>query len=309
MKISTTLCLGIAALIMTGCEAVEASPQPDGSMPDEPSAETQTHDISQEEILSQYLYLNARTENIAYDILKSNLDSCPQKGPQIGISVHTILDYPDDIQPLARQSLGLGPLPQIRHVVSGSAAERAGLQAGDVIESIGEHKLVGGASARQFYDGVSQLEFGLGQTEFTIRRGESRQTINVIPDRLCGYDVELLFSDQVNAYTDGEGIWLTTELVSTTEKEISLALILAHELAHATEGHMFRRPSKGLEVEADFLGMQYLLNAGYDGELALTEWAANPFNHRERPEVSHPSPEDRVAAMQRAIDIWNIQTQ
>ncbi len=286
----------LLAGFITGCNAVEAAPQPDA--PEEIAFAS-----SNAEVLQAYLDINSRTENIAYKILWANKDSCPQTAPQIGISVHTIMDYPAEMSELASENFGLGSSMQIRHVVPNSPASAAGLRAGDILQAIGPHALISGPSARQFYEGVSVLEMGKGEPVYKIRRADRSSDVTIIPDVLCGYNVELIYADHVNAYTDGEDILLTTELVATTEADISLALIIAHELAHATQGHMFRAPSKALEVEADYLGMRYLINAGYDGEQALAEWVANPFNHKERPELTHPSPKDRIAAMQRAINL------
>ena len=296
LKLTSTIC---TFLMMAGCHQVSASSQ----QIEAPVANIQPESLSDIDLLVEYLELNARAENVSYEILRANYLSCPQTAPQIGISVHTIRDYPEDMQAMVSEFLGVGDLPQIRHVVPASAADKAGLRSGDVVKSIGQYKLVGGASARQFYDGVSQLEFGLGQVSMEIMRGEETLAIDVRPDTLCGYAVEILVADFVNAYTDGEGIWLTTELLNATKDDLSLALIIAHELAHATQGHMFKQPTKALEVEADFIGMQYLLAAGYDGETALSNWIANPFNHEERAELTHPAPDDRIAAMQRALNI------
>lgn len=297
MRCLKTVSFILFLVLGSSCQQVGAAPQ-EMTSSDEGSSVVE---VSDSDILREYLQLNARIENISYGILRANVDSCPQTAPHIGISVHMIRDYPENMQAIASNVTGVGELPQIRHVVEGSAAHTAGLRKGDTIESIGQHKLIEGGSARQFYEGVSRLEFSLGQVSMKILRGDEAITVKVLPEKLCGYAVELLVADYINAYTDGEGIWLTTELVNATEDDLSLALILAHELAHATEGHMFKNPTKALEVEADFIGMQYLLRAGLDGEAALASWIANPFNHEARAELTHPAPDERITAMKRAL--------
>jgi len=43
---------------------------------------------------------------------------------------------------------------------------------------------------------------------------------------------------------------------------VNLALIIAHEMAHAIEGH--QRKAKGLELKADRMALVMMTRAGYD---------------------------------------------
>lgn len=257
---------------------------------------------AEDDVLQQFLDLNATLENIAYKILTSNVANCPETGPSTGLHVHTTYDFPEGMRAEAMTRLSIGPTPFVRHIIPGSPAEKAGLKVGDEILSIAKIDMIEGERSRQFYEVVSRGEWTTGTTSITFKRGEKVDTTQLTPHLSCAYKVHLFFDDKVNAYTDGEEIWVTTELVNTIGAEESLAMIIAHELAHATEGHIFKTPTKEFELEADHLGMKYILAAGYDGQLALAQWTANPLNHKSQTEGTHPVFEERWRALDKALN-------
>lgn len=253
------------------------------------------------DVLQQFLNLNATLENTAFKILTANVNDCPEIGPMTGLHVHTIFDFPEDMRIEAQERLSIGSTPFIRHVIPRSAADKAGLKIGDEILSVGEIDMITGERSRSFFEVVSRGEWANGSTDITYRRGQDIQTAQILPQKACAYTAQLFFADEVNAYTDGEEIWVTTELVNSIGAEESLAMIIAHELAHATQGHIFKTPTKDFELEADRLGMKYLLRAGYDGQLALAQWTANPLNHKSQIRDTHPVFEERWRALDKAV--------
>ena len=118
------------------------------------------------------------------------------------------------------------------------------------------------------------------------------------------YRIYVLDDADVNAFTPGGGpIFVTTGLIRALETEGQMAAVIAHELAHVTESHVVRgmRDRAGIEaitdltatavgldskltravydysvlaavnghgrrfeMEADFLGLQTMVAAGYD---------------------------------------------
>ena len=256
---------------------------------------------AEDDVMQQFLDLNATLENTAFRILTANVTDCPETGPEVGLRIHTIFDFPEDMRKEARTRLSIGPRPFVRHVIPDSPAEKAGLKTGDEILSIGEIDMIEGDRSRLFYEVVSRGEWTTGTTQITFKRGQETDAVQLTPLNACAYPVQLFFADMINAYTDGEEIWVTTELVNTIDAEESLAMIIAHELAHATEGHIFKTPTKAFELDADRLGMKYILAAGYDGQLALAQWSANPLNHKSQIEDTHPVFEERWRAIDKAL--------
>jgi predicted Zn-dependent protease len=47
-----------------------------------------------------------------------------------------------------------------------------------------------------------------------------------------------LNADQVGAWTDGEAVWITRGMIRFLKNDDELALVLAHEMAHAYQGHI-----------------------------------------------------------------------
>lgn len=288
MRIFSRILIGLIVIGLVACQS--------------PGSEiTETKVKAQDDVLQQFLDLNAALENTAYRILTANVSECPETGPTAGLFVHTSLDFPEDMRDEAKARLAIGPMPFVRHIVPGSPAEKSGLKVGDEILTIGDIDMIDGERSRQFYEVVSRGEWSTGATRLKYRRGDETETTQIVPQRSCAYPVQLFFADIVNAYTDGEEIWVTTELVNSIAEEESLAMIIAHELAHATQGHIFKTPTKAFELDADRLGMKYILAAGYDGDLALAQWTANPLNHKSQIEDTHPVFDERWRALDQAL--------
>jgi predicted Zn-dependent protease len=119
----------------------------------------------------------------------------------------------------------------------------------------------------------------------------------------CGYDVYVQDSPEVNASADGKEIFVMRGVVEFVENDSELALVIAHELAHNTMGHLVKQSqnraigmlagatldvaaaaahantqgyftklgakvgggaySQEFEAEADYVGMYYMARAGY----------------------------------------------
>lgn len=87
--------------------------------------------------------------------------------------------------------------------------------------------------------------------------------------------LQIIRSDDINAYsyydslTETSGIVILTGLLDTVKSEDQIALILAHEMAHYTLGHIYKgSPTKDeirqMELQADKYGAFLMLKAKYD---------------------------------------------
>lgn len=65
--------------------------------------------------------------------------------------------------------------------------------------------------------------------------------------------------DLVNAWTDGESVWVTRGMIRFLKNDDELAVVLAHEMAHAYLGHMNYLRAKQL------LGLALIIPAGIFG--------------------------------------------
>ncbi len=294
------LIIGWFALCVSGCGQSVAVEDP-ASPSSEPVKLQQTVDDF-EAVLDEYLALNQRLENVSYRVLSGNSHNCPETVRDIGLKIHTVYDYPEALQLPARLFLDLDIHPLVRVIAQDSPAEQAGLKVGDRVLQLGDYEIPSGKTAGQLFDAVSLREFRMGQANLKVQRGQAEaKSFDVNPETICGYPAQLFYSEIVNAHTNGEEIWVTSELIRQMRADESLALVIAHELAHATQGHIFEEPRKELELVADRLSIEYLVNSGFDPAHAISLWKQNPAHHKKSESETHPTFEERLAVMETAL--------
>jgi predicted Zn-dependent protease len=147
--------------------------------------------------------------------------------------------------------------------------------------------------------------------------------------------VKVVRSDDINAFAlPGGFLYLTTGLIRIADNEAQLAGALAHEIAHVAARHttkretrnqlsmpliflgglpgcairlFFLRLSRGAELEADMLGLQYLYKTGYDPaefvnlleKLGTIANSPGPFA---RMLSVHPTTSNRIRAARKEIN-------
>jgi len=94
----------------------------------------------------------------------------------------------------------------------------------------------------------------------------------------CTGALFLSYEKQARAHTDGQNIFITPSLLGEVD-DLSLALIIAHELAHIALGHVSKEPSESLEREADRFAVFMLARADLDYRKAITQDAAHKKPH------------------------------
>jgi predicted Zn-dependent protease len=107
--------------------------------------------------------------------------------------------------------------------------------------------------------------------------------------------VNVFYSERINGHTDGREVWITSQLMRTVADDVNLALVVAHEMAHAIAGHNMEVPTKALELEADRMALIMLSRGGYDIGRAVDYWQHAPHPHDPGQSVSktHPSMGER----------------
>ncbi|WP_026942684.1 M48 family metalloprotease [Hellea balneolensis] len=244
-------------------------------------------------ILEEHQNYNTRLKNVAAPILKTNVALCPKTKRDIGISVHTLSDYQPNLQPFAEVLLGASDRLSVRTVRNGSPAYKSGVQQGDMIVGIEGAYMPGGFTVQRFFKAATQNAFKREKVALNIKRGEKRLTVEVKPETVCDYPANVFFNQRANGHTDGQQIIITSELMKTVPDDVNLALIIAHEMAHAIEGH--QRKSKTLELKADRMALVLMTRAGFDIDRAITYWkdAAHPHTEFQKSSKTHPSIAER----------------
>lgn len=263
-----------------------------------------------QDVLNEFMGLNERLDLIASRIKSANADICARTEVDIGITIHTLKDYPEELRPAAQYYLNVGTDMSVRTVRAQSAAKRAGLRAGDRITHINGESLIDGPlfSNPELAGPVAKALFhtALDKTPndtpaiIQYRRGAQSFTSHIPITQQCKLPVILFFSEDINGhYIDGE-IWMTSGLLRNVRDDTQVAYIMAHEMAHALEddqngdGTVNRSPS--IELEADRVGLILLARAGYEPEKLATFWAQqlNFFDGGEHGNESHPTLKKRA---------------
>lgn len=148
--------------------------------------------------------------------------------------------------------------------------------------------------------------------------------------------------DSVNAWTDGESVWVTRGMIRFLKNDDELAIVLAHEMAHAYRGHMrylrakqllglaleipaaiFGGPQAGQltrllvevstkkfdrdqERESDLYGLIWVSKAGFNTDAAKEIWKRMAIEMPESMESgflsSHPGSVERLLAMEKVSE-------
>ena len=315
------IALTLAGVFLYGCQ--EASSAPAKVKLDAVVEKADTPNMTDEavirfsDILAQYQALNTRLENVAARLQMTNATLCPVTVRDAGFTVHTLTDYPERLQQVARGLLSVDESLSVRTVREGSTAARAGLRAGDKLIGVNGQRFVSGATQQKFYERAITSAFVNPSARLTVARMDAsgEQTVmsfKLKPETICGYPAHVVFDEYVNGHTDGRAVWITSELMRTVEDDVNLALIVAHEMAHAMASHLELNPSdearKVLELQADSMALVMLSRAGFDIERAIGYWsrADNPQRLSQSRSDTHPNITQRLNNFERAkaaIDI------
>ena len=200
----------------------------------------------QEEAQRQLAYVyesrlkdQARVLAVADRLLLANTDLCPATKRFAGVSTVVVGDVAAKEQPAVAQLLGTGTGPLVTYVSAGGPAAEAGLAKGDEILTLdGAAVKTGKGGGAAFSQALNKALLSPAETiALTYRRGGEEHEAVLRPKLRCGYAAGISDDAVVNAYADGQSIFVTRPMLRVATTEDELALVLAHELAHNTEGH------------------------------------------------------------------------
>ncbi len=271
INIANHLAAGLIAsltLYLNACASLSTQ------LPEIQTADLMAEQMKQEQALFKDLVAHtARLNNVASLILVKNADLCEKTTAVIGIKTHTLKNYPKTLRNAANRELGASEIPQIIYVEPNSPADKAGLKIGDILidaagNPVGHYK--------KALIPLDETGSGSPQDKLTYKRDSARYTTRVSPIMSCNYKVRLSSSAAINAYANGQQITVTTGMLDFVETDSELAVIIGHELAHNTLGHIRKivgnlilsgfntRYTRPFESEADYVGLYYTDRAGFD---------------------------------------------
>lgn len=259
----------ITSSVLVGC-ASTATRLPDIS---EPALRAESI-IQETTALATQAAHSARLLTIGRKILHANTELCPKTRRDMGIMIHTEDNYPQELRIAARRELGATVVPSVFLVAPDSPAARAGIEPGDIFLIDGQP--VGPNILRDALDAET--------VALTIRRDAREMSVTVQPDTICHSRLRLRPSTAINAFANGRHITVTTGMMDFTQSDDELALILGHELAHNTMGHIRKvvgnfilsgfatRYTRPFELESDYVGLYYMVRAGFDPDEVEAFW-------------------------------------
>jgi hypothetical protein len=174
-------------------------------------------------------------DEVAAPLLRAAVPLCRDAvSTRIGVRVTNapaLKDYE-----FAARALGFTDTLQITGVGKGSPAERAGLTSGDRIVAINGSRLPLGESGVQ--KALDQLTNADTRVLLTTHGSAGERDVVVAKDSVCNYNVVFVRSQDLNAFSDGHNVYVTSGIMRFTANDDELATVLGHEIAHNAMHHM-----------------------------------------------------------------------
>jgi hypothetical protein len=301
------VCSSLIVLSLSAC----AAPHTVGPQASQ-SAIAREAAIQREMMITREIEAQAKLLSVSHPIMLANAEFCGKKvKPVVGMVMWNKDSLSPEVARAVESAYGLSNRLTIQMTADSSAAADAGLKGGDIIVALnGQNIAEGKAGLRQ----SQQIISAAGESPITViyeRNGQARETV-LKPKIACAYPVILDDSAEINAYADGQKIVVARGLMKFVENNNELALVIAHELAHNTMGHINKKQqnvlagslgglavdavlgaagvgtggqfsklggqmgmashSVAFEQEADYIGMYYMERAGYSSAGVAQFW-------------------------------------
>lgn len=246
-----------------------------------------------------------RLQAIAFRLTRAAAPFCAKRiAVNYGLTVATDASFGRDRTRAASAAFGLDDRARVLSVIPGSPAGRAGLLRGDVVAAVNGVAIPPGKDADKTVTRALEAAAARG---VTLRiAGANPRRVAMAPVRVCNSPVRVVDKSNVNAYADGKSISVTKGMLWFARDETELAMVLAHELAHNVMGHAGSlsgafSDKKGLEADADYVGLYILARAGYDIDRAPQFWRrlAAAFPRLIESAKNHPIMPYRVVALRK----------
>lgn len=262
-----------------------------------PAAQAQTAGVT--DVLAALRAEDLRVAAIAERLTLANRALCRDLAPRTGLQIHDLSQYAVAARGEARRFFGFAAPIAVEGVVAGSAAERAGIRAGDSIVRANGEVLEPGPMDTGKAESTDRLiaadrrlreRAASGELRLDLLRQGQPLTIAFKPDTGCASRFEVVVKDSYDAQADGTTVQVTTKMVEAIDSDDELAFVIAHELAHNILRHRVRLDQAGIqrglfeaigrpvgyirrsEIEADILGSALMANAGYDPAAPARFW-------------------------------------
>lgn len=240
--------------------------------------------------------VDARLAWIAHRLVTANAQICVETTLAPGFVLHAIDQYEPAYRSAARAAFGFAAPVAVETVVSGSAAERAGVRADDTLVAVAGQPLphdespTASSAHRDAAESLIEAQPSDAPLTLTLFRDGDTRTVTIPPSPGCASRFELVIGPGFTADADGRVVRIGVRFFALYSDD-RVATVVAHELAHDILRHRARLDAahvdRGLlsevgrnqrlirrtEDEADRLSIHLLRNAGYDPRIAVKFWS------------------------------------
>jgi len=297
-----------------------------------PSPQQSALHAQQRAALSSLTNRQDRLYRVAAPLLVNNAVLCKTNArPLLGFTAKNQFSYSADMMDMAKELLGLDERLQVMSVLSGSGAARAGIQRGDILQTVQEQAMPQGPNAEsEAARKLAGVVKNASELQITVLRDGKPVRLQVPLTMACAYSIDLGNADFVNAYSDGRRILVTRGMLDYLQSDAELAALLAKEIAHNTLRHAQSLQIKAtvaavidkllplkpdltglagsagiktmpaqMDSEADRLSLYMLARAGYSPAIAATTWQHLAQNSAPNSYTAlHPWTDERLALLQ-----------
>lgn len=326
---------GVVLLPIVACAPVNAGPTISDQM------------AYQEALYQQQLALDEHRDKIdrimrvGYPILEKNAPLCEatQDGQRYHLGIHiSTASFIKNIPDVASNTR-IDAMPSIVYITPGSPADKAGLKPMDVITHVNDTALDKSSLTSNLKEYLNLLneDKESEKVKITVSRNGTVFSKTLQKKKICPYLLLTEVSTEVNAYADGNSIYITTAIEGLADKDQELALVIGHEMAHNTMQHINKKTTNAVlgsladvsigiltgvqsdlftqvgasaytqsfESEADYFGIYYTARAGYDISQAPELWrkmATRSPRSIHLQGSTHPSSAKRYLALKAAAE-------
>ena len=241
---------------LAACAPTSRLPQVD------PEAQKKEAALQREFVVKDQVERTIRLYTVSHPILARSADLC---GKNVRLAAGFVpmsrTFFKRDFQHAARRALGIDDNIRVLAVSAQSAADRAGLRAGDRILALNGVGVPGEVatpesetsndpgpdrqpddpsrtSLQTFLKRMQEIGEAGEAWKLTVQRGEETLALTITPEPVCDFDLIASDSTELNAFADGKRVVVTAAMMRFAQADIELATVVGHEVAHNMQGHI-----------------------------------------------------------------------
>jgi hypothetical protein len=196
-----------------------------------------------------------RLKTIGYRLSAMNSTACAKPRMLSGLVVHDLTQYQLRLRSAVSDAFSLHDGFGVLAVVPDSVAAKAGFAVDDEIVALNGKSVQDSQAtktASQSYRRMDHFSLLLenslesGSVDLLVQRHGQLLHVRLRGQPACGGETFLINSSDLNAWSDGEHVYVSSAMVRLAPKDDELAFVVAHELAHNILGHSSGGDTHGL---------------------------------------------------------------